>query len=629
MHPRLFAHWRHRSRCHHPQREVAALACLLCLSCIGLPCSQAVRQHEIDINLFEAAIVGLRSVSDDEDQRITLRPALARGKSKHPHQHADAPRSGVPAEAERSPVPDPLAAVRPHEIAGASLLHASSDRPWGKSISRLLEKVETKVRDRERDEPKVSRSRERPARGTEAGYEEDDDASEFSQMGKPSLLISPKVFLPAGQKAPPGKKAPAKKKQAEKPKKRKSLARPKPSCTNITGTRPGFREPKGGAARPPMPMNVTCTVSGHYARVYGATVPDLVDRVYFYVSARERLDKPFVELTVKVRGQGAEGSAEGLVRLRKTGSFTVFARAHQRDRPENGGPRVEGGALQWWSKFSNEAHCHAVNETITPPKEAHPKATVKTHWIEVFRHLKPGNALEGLDDNNAAGMGGYAIPLGSTDGPTARYCVELAEKTFDGIITDNVAGKPHSSKFANYLSCNRGECECMVQADRTIGRQPLDAIRKVCHYCPWGAANNMCRCESEDEERSNMYTGRARLVSPFRLHKSWFMAPPHALVGYPGTSQELLTYWYSFPLKGRCKPDEAVGTNNCTWQRHSVTAIAYNEDIPSYIKDIGTIQNDNGIGTLVFVDDNTTKNNVHVASQYWGAMKLPKCGSGF
>lgn len=381
---------------------------------------------------------------------------------------------------------------------------------------------------------------------------------------------------------------------------------------------------------PATPTKLKCEVAGGYAKVSCSTGTASVDRIYFYISPQDKPNRHVYELTVRVQS----GDVEGVIPIIGAGSRVVLtARAHQKGRPENAGPHNErSGKQDFWSDVSLKAECVSAKASGSFTLAKYPAPAVKTRWIEVFRHQRgEGSLPDGLDENNGASIGGYAVPLSSTSGPTVRYCVEIQDRTFDNVITDNFGAKPMQSNYANYLSCNRGECECMAQADRTIARQPLDIIQKMCKFTASSQrANNFCRCDEKgDMERSLRFVGRAILGSPFKLHKNWVGKVPDKLTGYPGSTQGSLAWWYSFPQEGRCRPDEAVGTNGCTWQRHHIAQILSNDAVPGYTTDIGDIKPDPEAGKyakIIFVDENITKNNIEAAKNAWAAAGAPECG---
>eukprot|EP00927_Polykrikos_kofoidii_P084706 TRINITY_DN900_c0_g1_i1.p1 TRINITY_DN900_c0_g1~~TRINITY_DN900_c0_g1_i1.p1 ORF type:complete len:404 (-),score=33.90 TRINITY_DN900_c0_g1_i1:61-1272(-) len=326
---------------------------------------------------------------------------------------------------------------------------------------------------------------------------------------------------------------------------------------------------------PPQPQLLQC--ADHQA-VPGSLLaschvdPRQIDLVSFMVADADDSQRwPFLHLSVVVQADSNGTVFAAIPSLRPGKSYRVMARAHAR-----------GQTTGWYVKWSDVAHhgraCSAGANTagvgvaqFMGPLVTHRHTSVRTRWVEMFRHNgnnwwstpDPNNNVtlpDYLDAHNAADLGGafagleaVVYKIDENNSSYTRYCVEVADVDLPNVttVTDRsdfpeLGGYPVTSKFADYASCASGSCFCMAYGDRSF-RQPKETLRKLCPGC--NVATCMCHCPVTSMKQSLTYVG----MVPTETHVS------HGKVVIGGR-------WYSLPPGGACAVGANVGDNGCTWQ---------------------------------------------------------------
>jgi len=289
---------------------------------------------------------------------------------------------------------------------------------------------------------------------------------------------------------------------------------------------------------------------------------------------------------------GEDGSATAFIPgLVANVEYVVTARAHHR-----------GSSLGWnekWSAVAAEsATCQVIasvdtlmNETVaTPDVEDTGIHAAGTTWVEVFRYRGSGYAThpavtdydlpDYLDNHNTGDantqLSRWDFP--GTDNPAlyditsyTRYCVEVLN--VDLTVSTHaigVGGPTKKSAFSSYLPCDAGKCHCANKFDAFTLETEIQSPRSwVDSNCPKGAST--CNCEEEQLTLSQTYTGRWEFTPPF-TDGGWMSGddprcgwPEHS---YPchGNDASPKGYFYHHPEDTKCKTNERVGENGCTWK---------------------------------------------------------------
>jgi hypothetical protein len=191
-------------------------------------------------------------------------------------------------------------------------------------------------------------------------------------------------------------------------------------------------------------------------------------------------------------------------------------------------------------------------------------------WMEVFRYngngwdhgIDPRNNItlpDYIEAHNTADLAGAFSLAWSTiyddpwhrNGSFTRYCIEMQVVELHNVTTPT-DWVPATSQFADYASCQKGQCLCMKRIDREGCGQPQDQVLAQCGdaepgHIPEHLDNSTqeSNCAVERQAESEKYNGMD--------HKSWNQPPAG------GT-------WYSMPPGGYCVPGAQVGDAGCTYR---------------------------------------------------------------
>ncbi|CAE8641943.1 unnamed protein product [Polarella glacialis] len=357
---------------------------------------------------------------------------------------------------------------------------------------------------------------------------------------------------------------------------------------------------------PAVPRNLRCTgATAQTLQTFCEVDPSLVDEVAFEVSL------PFARSSLSYTAQVRSGSGSIMTTipgLRPGTSHKVRVRAHLRGESE-GNPAA-------WSVLSPEEACTTLAED---KEELDTLSHGASHWLEVFRVANGAGLPDFLDQHNAADLVGLASYL--LDGepkPITRYCVEVLSVSLPHATAD--AGAAVSS-YAEFASCNVGECVCMHQNDRAIARQPREEIMSSCHFPAADDLQNTCRCSAKSGELSRQYVGRTRIQFPMcfatNLLKENFTLPRE----YPALIDPAapVGHWFSFPSPGRCSLGTRPGNGACTWQlaplSHTVMSAKTSAHIPDMSKEYTCLDTGNLLSTIETI------------RKAFSRLDLPPCGS--
>jgi len=348
---------------------------------------------------------------------------------------------------------------------------------------------------------------------------------------------------------------------------------------------------------PPKPTNMSCIINqtkgGNSLSItlQASANATLVKQVSFEVLSKE--SRAFLSSTAPLTSSGiAEAvvaSLEANDGLASAEGLRMGARSH--------GLSDEEGNPAYWSELTEElVNCTLLHEQVEAANEGGDIAEVAlsdaesaqsppSRWIELYRVVSGGKFNDFLDQHNAADLLGsvdwLVVPMPGGP-PITRYCVEVLDVTLDGIITAEPDGRSRNSSFANFASCNEGECECMHQVDRSIARLPRKQMEDMCGNRPahdW--LNNTCVCSAKSDWQSSKYVGRTPVPYPYYYYsKALMTAPLEIPQGYPHPwAPDPRGYWYSFPAAARCRPGQALGEGNCTWRREDASALVYLDQV--------------------------------------------------
>jgi len=394
---------------------------------------------------------------------------------------------------------------------------------------------------------------------------------------------------------------------------------------------------------PAQPTNVSCDSASAGADTLQVSChvdASEIDEVSFEVSSPS--GRPFLTVTGLVAASGeAKVSIPG---LHSNAQYRVFARAHRRGEQE--------GNPDTWSKLSAQsALCStAGGGGQQRPPAGRPDAPAvragkpKTRWLETYRMVNsysPGDVLlpDFLDQHNGADLPGLmgmvsmrtTVPEGL---PLTRYCVEVLDVQLPDVITASVDGRSQTAPFANFVSCNQGECRCMHQVDRAIAHLPA---RQILDFCagnpPADSLNNTCRCPGPSMNDSLRYVGRSPIPLPFFIASSLMSHSDIFPPNYPPSFRpEPMGSFHSFPAGGHCPPGASVGEGSCVWQLSPVAHTVYLDDLIKMGFNISAsamhIHMNETTGELISmeVDYDTTVSNLNVTKRAFAAMRLPPCG---
>jgi len=208
----------------------------------------------------------------------------------------------------------------------------------------------------------------------------------------------------------------------------------------------------------------------------------------------------------------------------------------------------------------------------------------RIRWLEVFRYAKSEfNLPDFLDNRNAmdlagAGIGADAlltqiIPFTSgfpEDYPTllTRYCIEIVDTILPNVTSQSYDAEPESSPYADYVSCDQGDCFCMHFFDRSWSGQKREKISEACPKADRDPKS--CKCTNSSLHTSMKYTGMFPVRLPLNFKSGRF------------EEADLLKQWgaaFSHPAGGRCALGKQVGDNGCTWQRSPYTHTVYSDEL--------------------------------------------------
>eukprot|EP00927_Polykrikos_kofoidii_P038689 TRINITY_DN3309_c0_g1_i1.p1 TRINITY_DN3309_c0_g1~~TRINITY_DN3309_c0_g1_i1.p1 ORF type:complete len:468 (-),score=45.78 TRINITY_DN3309_c0_g1_i1:65-1468(-) len=343
----------------------------------------------------------------------------------------------------------------------------------------------------------------------------------------------------------------------------------------------------GGLWEVPPPWGLGCNASGFNSltslSVTALVDPSVVDGVSFMVARANDPERwPFLQYSVPVESPEVRAV---LPALGAGGRFLLMARAHKR-----------GEEVGWYKKWSKVAHLDTVCTTPATVALAanHAKVSefkVRTRWAEFWRLNGPMTILPGpIDPMNNVTLPDYlenhnAFPSppvspalltywGRKNYSVTRYCVAMADVTFDDVFTpgylyaDPTHSKVHrvTSKYADYLSCNGGKCDCMICGDRVVFLDH-EQMKQECpttpraqkwiddHYNP----NATSVPEKQQQECNGLPEIGARPCNCHNHHQSL------RFVGMAGNSM------FSFPVGGRCGFGKDIGDEGCTWKEDPLT----------------------------------------------------------
>jgi len=282
-----------------------------------------------------------------------------------------------------------------------------------------------------------------------------------------------------------------------------------------------------------VPENLHCTTEPPQC------ICDIIELSVDEVSFEVQLSTSSVSYVAAVNAGRAIASIPEL----QAGSYKVQVRAHRRGENQ-GNPAA-------WSAMS-------ASVKWTVPESSGRPAKAPGHWLEVFRLTDGAGPPDFLDQHNAADLVGLANYIYAGWGQAiTRYCVEVLPLH----LTEAAVS------YADYASCNSGQCTCMNLIDRVVARQPADEIRGSCPTRSDRSFLNMsCYCSNDSSSLSQLYVGRLGVVFPICLpaHLSGKVTLPP---GYPPSADEgsPLGHWFSFPTSGHCKQGMRPGAT-CKWQ---------------------------------------------------------------
>eukprot|EP00746_Dinoflagellata_sp_MGD_P065272 gnl/MRDRNA2_/MRDRNA2_27201_c0_seq1.p1 gnl/MRDRNA2_/MRDRNA2_27201_c0~~gnl/MRDRNA2_/MRDRNA2_27201_c0_seq1.p1 ORF type:complete len:481 (+),score=78.77 gnl/MRDRNA2_/MRDRNA2_27201_c0_seq1:63-1505(+) len=169
------------------------------------------------------------------------------------------------------------------------------------------------------------------------------------------------------------------------------------------------------------------------------------------------------------------------------------------------------------------------------------------------------------------------------EGPITEYCVEYLP------VAD---GKDEGGDgFSGYLSCNSDEvdgllhndprdpsCMCIVYDDRMLAHQTIEDMKPDCFVgeIPW-VNETICNCSGAKSPVPNatnpslFHVGRAPVYMPYVGINNSVPKSKYTNI-YAG-------YNYHFPREAACPEGAPLGTNGCTWRRHSQARMLYGADL--------------------------------------------------
>eukprot|EP00927_Polykrikos_kofoidii_P060184 TRINITY_DN5524_c0_g1_i1.p1 TRINITY_DN5524_c0_g1~~TRINITY_DN5524_c0_g1_i1.p1 ORF type:complete len:478 (-),score=70.51 TRINITY_DN5524_c0_g1_i1:59-1492(-) len=351
------------------------------------------------------------------------------------------------------------------------------------------------------------------------------------------------------------------------------------AATTTTATTTATTTSDDPRRQPSVPVDILCEASAQPGSLAASAKvdPSVIDEVSFAVANALDPEKWFfLHQSVGVlepSGNSASTEVKTTIRGLKAGNYTCMARSKRR-----------GGSSGYYLQWSKSAHFKGTVAVTAQGLKTQAvqirrleESSMKTQWIEVWRHHSTNFAgqsegdndslpdyLDGHNAGDAAGVLGslwqttYVEP--SNTSSYTRYCVEMATVNHT-CYTCDAQNKDITSSFVNYESCNRGTCMCMVFGDRVIwGFQSNDTYSKYCTAnCsasrvitdPTGGPGCYCVCPAHDVAEGKKYVG---------------MMPVALGACLPGSVCNRVGRWYSFPPGGRCEFGAKVGDNGCTWQ---------------------------------------------------------------
>jgi len=346
---------------------------------------------------------------------------------------------------------------------------------------------------------------------------------------------------------------------------------------------------------PPRPSNLSCTISqskDHNSltiSLRASSNATWANQVSFEVLSKEM--RPFLSSTATV---SPDGVAEVVVASLEADNGLASAEGLRMGARSHGLSDEEGNPAYWSEPTEEVVNCTVVHQTPeaaaregrqVSAADSSPASSAPSRWIEVYRFVSQGKLNDFLDQHNAADLLGTVNWLTMevpNPAPITRYCVEVLDVTLDDIITtQETDGNPRSSSFANFASCNSGQCQCMHQVDRTIARMPRKQILDMCgNHEPHPQLNNSCVCSKKSDEQSAKYVGRTPIPFPYYIFTKLMTFPLKLPKEYPPAwMPNPQGFWYSFPAAARCRPGQALGEGNCTWRREASSTLVHLDQV--------------------------------------------------
>eukprot|EP00929_Paragymnodinium_shiwhaense_P004821 TRINITY_DN10601_c0_g1_i3.p1 TRINITY_DN10601_c0_g1~~TRINITY_DN10601_c0_g1_i3.p1 ORF type:complete len:683 (+),score=59.96 TRINITY_DN10601_c0_g1_i3:52-2100(+) len=343
---------------------------------------------------------------------------------------------------------------------------------------------------------------------------------------------------------------------------------------------------------PEQPQEMSCEPGPRPGTIRAQCKADVAttDQVDFALARSDDLRRwAYVHYTADVDWEGVASAV--IPGLTAGTEYMVNARAHSRGTSE-------GWSDQWSVMTSTYATCVAQitpelddtlkNSTMVEEDKQRQEEKVgvrrlrKTRWIEVYRLRGPGyaprrrrihdwNTPDFLDNHNSGDANWQLSHWGTATKchpedygicSYTRYCVEVLDE--DLTTSWHAVGfsrRMHTTPFSVYKSCDRGVCHCPNRWDAIyLEKQIYTPMEYINMFCPQQAWVG-CLCDKEQLALSMKYTGRWTFSPPFQC--GWFeKCDSH--FGPEG-------YWYHHPEAARCRANEQVGDNGCTWKRYPLT----------------------------------------------------------
>mmetsp|Transcript_58671 Transcript_58671/g.105432 ORF Transcript_58671/g.105432 Transcript_58671/m.105432 type:complete len:554 (-) Transcript_58671:310-1971(-) len=236
----------------------------------------------------------------------------------------------------------------------------------------------------------------------------------------------------------------------------------------------------------------------------------------------------------------------------------------------------------------------------------HRTASESVSSFYVYRSAASGDEA-GLTEKNAASLEAMAkaAPILALLKAIGQHGSAKAKELQPHTIMRYCVHKPADKPFADYTSCDKSKCRCMMFWDRCYVHASTDSCNPYFGGPGVTAANigklsaeSDCNCSAEAANYSSHAVGRATDYSPSAFNK-WSSGEvlPHQYGGpelqklasagakiescsYPeGTKYSEVGYRYSFPGPGQCPPGVSPASGQCGWSLSPSHSVISNHDL--------------------------------------------------